>query len=46
MPKLYYVYALRSLKDENLYVGATEDLRKRFRQHQDGTVQSTLIVGR
>jgi putative endonuclease len=39
--KFYYVYVLRSLKDKNLYVGYTEDLKSRFEQHSKGCVQST-----
>ena len=41
MNQFYYVYVLRSLKDGNLYVGATQDLRLRFQQHELGNVQST-----
>jgi len=38
---MYYVYTLKSLKDRKLYIGYTSDLRKRFKQHLDGKVQST-----
>jgi len=38
---MYYVYVLVSLKDRRFYVGSSEDLRKRFREHQDGRVAST-----
>lgn len=41
LPLFHYVYVLRSLKDGNLYVGATRDLRARVEQHEAGTVQST-----
>ena len=41
MNQFYYVYVLRSLKDGNLYVGATQDLRLRLQQHEAGNVQST-----
>jgi putative endonuclease len=37
----YYVYVLRSLKDDKFYIGYTTDLRKRFQEHQDGFVTST-----
>ncbi len=30
----YYVYVLRSVKNRKLYTGYTNDLRKRFNQHQ------------
>ena len=42
MSQFHYVYVLRSLKDENLYVGATGDLRLRFSQHEGGSVASTV----
>jgi len=41
MPKFYYVYVLRSLRDDGLYIGSTRDLRARFRLHNDGAVRST-----
>ena len=41
MSEFYYVYVLRSLKDGNLYVGATGDLRLRVQQHEAGDVRST-----
>ncbi len=37
----YYVYILRSQKDQSLYIGYTSDLRKRFQQHNTGKSQST-----
>jgi len=36
-----YVYVLRSLKDGGLYTGWTNNLRKRFKEHNDGKVKST-----
>jgi len=36
-----YVYVLRSAKDGKWYTGCTEDLRKRFSDHNDGKVSST-----
>lgn len=38
---MYYVYILKSLKDEKIYVGYTSDLKKRFLQHTNGMVKST-----
>jgi putative endonuclease len=35
------VYVLRSLKDERLYVGMTENLDARLKRHQAGQVPST-----
>ena len=42
MKKLTYcVYVLHSLKDFNLYIGYTIDLKKRYYLHQNGKVIST-----
>ncbi|HEY4519890.1 MAG TPA: GIY-YIG nuclease family protein [Candidatus Paceibacterota bacterium] len=38
---MFYVYVLRSFKDGKLYLGCTNDLRRRFREHQTGEVLST-----
>jgi putative endonuclease len=37
----YYVYILESAKNKSLYVGYTNDLRRRFKQHNDGFVTYT-----
>ena len=39
--KYCYVYALRSLKDNQFYVGLTRDLPVRVQQHNNGLVTST-----
>lgn len=39
--KFYYVYILSNKKDGSFYVGFTYDLRKRFKEHNNGYVQST-----
>ena len=36
-----YLYILKSLKDNNLYVGTTIDLEKRIEKHNSGYVKST-----
>ena len=41
MPRFYYVYVLRSLRDAKLYIGSTTDLRKRLTMHNSGLVTST-----
>ena len=41
MKIMHYVYALKSLKDYDFYIGRTEDLRIRFTDHQKGRVPST-----
>jgi len=38
---MFYVYVLRSLKDKNLYIGYSGNLRQRFSQHNQGRVVST-----
>jgi putative endonuclease len=38
---MFYVYVIKSLKDDKLYVGHANDLRKRISQHNDGLVKST-----
>ncbi len=37
----YYVYILRSLKNNSLYIGYTSDLKKRFKEHNSGLSQAT-----
>lgn len=37
----YYVYVLRSLKDNKLYIGLTTNLKKRLKEHARGDVSST-----
>jgi putative endonuclease len=38
---MYYVYVLKSKKDDKLYFGSTTDLRRRLSEHNDGLVPST-----
>lgn len=38
---MHYVYVLVSTKDGKWYTGCTEDMRKRFKEHNDGKVVST-----
>lgn len=37
----FYTYVLQSLKDSNLYVGWTRDLKNRLAQHNKGQVDAT-----
>ena len=37
---MYYVYIL-SLKDNNLYTGATSNLKRRYNEHRNGKIIST-----
>ena len=36
-----YVYVLKSRRDNNIYFGSTNDLRRRFIEHNTGKVRST-----
>lgn len=38
---MYYVYILQSQKDKSLYIGYTSDLKRRFKEHNDGKSQAT-----
>ena len=38
---MYTIYVLKSLKDNNLYIGCTSNLEKRLLEHKKGMVQST-----
>ncbi len=37
----YYVYVLKSLKNNDIYIGSTSDLSNRFKLHNSGKVKST-----
>jgi len=38
---MFYVYVLRSRKDEKLYIGYTDDLRRRLSEHNKGLSRAT-----
>ena len=38
---MYYVYVLKSAKDDELYVGYTRDLRRRLTEHNSGESGAT-----
>jgi len=38
---MYFVYILKSLKDNGYYIGQTEDFDKRLKKHNGGQVIST-----
>ncbi|EKE07494.1 MAG: Excinuclease ABC C subunit protein [uncultured bacterium] len=40
---MYYVYILKSLKDNSRYVGFTNDLKRRIKEHNSG--ESTYTKG-
>ena len=33
--KMYYLYLLKNLKRNNIYIGVTPDLRRRYREHKN-----------
>jgi putative endonuclease len=39
--KEWFVYALRSLRDNNLYIGISQDPEKRVETHNKGKTEST-----
>ncbi|MBI4993653.1 GIY-YIG nuclease family protein [Candidatus Wolfebacteria bacterium] len=40
---MFFVYILQSLKDKNLYIGSTNDLRRRIEEHNSGKSKSTKL---
>ena len=38
---MFYVYILKSKKDQKLYIGYTENLKRRFSEHLRGKVHNT-----
>ena len=38
---MVYTYVIQSKKDDRWYTGATRDLRKRFKQHNDNEISAT-----
>lgn len=38
---MFYFYILRSTKNKKLYLGYTEDLKARFKSHNDGKNKAT-----
>jgi len=38
---MFYVYILKSAKDNNIYTGFTSNLKVRYKEHTDGKVVST-----
>jgi putative endonuclease len=38
---MWYVYILRSIIDKKLYIGSTDNIRRRLAEHNSGKVDST-----
>lgn len=41
--KFYYVYVLKSLKRDYQYIGYSEDIKTRYKTHNQGRVKSTKL---
>ena len=39
--KYFYTYVLESIKDRNIYIGYTDNLSRRIKQHNSGKVFAT-----
>jgi putative endonuclease len=42
---MFYVYVIKSNKYDQLYIGSTNDLRRRIAEHNNGKVRSTKSKG-
>ena len=42
---MFYTYVLKNVKSGNLYTGSTNDLRKRFKEHNEGKSTYTAKRG-
>ena len=40
---MYIVYAIKSLKIDQIYIGQTNDVERRIREHNKGVVRSTKM---
>ena len=38
---MYYLYILKSLKDDSFYIGSTNNLTQRLKKHKQGLVKFT-----
>ena len=38
---MFYVYMIKSKKDDSIYIGYTNDLKRRFEEHNSGENKST-----
>ena len=38
---MFYLYVLKSFVDNKLYIGSTNDLKRRFKEHNTGQSKST-----
>ncbi len=40
---MFYMYILKSLKDNKLYIGSTKNIVERLKEHNSGKVESTKL---
>lgn len=40
---MFYLYILKSKKDDDMYIGSTNDLKKRLTMHNSGKIYSTRL---
>lgn len=40
---MFYIYVLKSIKDKDLYIRFTKDLKRRVKEHNDGLISSTKL---
>ncbi|HDH07460.1 MAG TPA: GIY-YIG nuclease family protein [Candidatus Moranbacteria bacterium] len=40
---MFYLYILKSKKDSKMYIGSTNNLRKRLEMHNSGKIYSTKL---
>lgn len=43
---MHYVYVLKSIKHDQLYIGRTSNLRRRLKEHQNNKVKTTRKYGK
>jgi len=42
---MFYIYTLKSVKGGKLYIGSSDDLKRRFAEHNSGMAASTKYRG-
>ena len=40
---MFYIYLLRSKKDNDLYIGFTNNIKRRIKEHNNGSASSTKL---
>ena len=42
---MFYTYIIRSIKNKKIYIGSTEDLKRRLKEHNNGKSEYTSRFG-